>query len=199
MTVNGLPCTPDPSTRLSNWPGTLRPSVPSTESAPSSYSTRKENRTVTLYLIMMELWFRNLMARLRQASQPVRITEPDIDSHSQTNAKTHPVGVAPEGATEDWSPVHTIGTMDDFAMEQKADALLRAEWEKGRVSLEDVDMDEAWSEYWHHLFTCMEHAAVTDFNVGVNRALFKFGMTEKEMLGAAVMHEGSGEHELVPA
>jgi hypothetical protein len=140
---------------------------------PNGYSTRKGNRTVTLYLIILELWFRNLMARLRQASQPVRLTTEDIVPLSTPDTA--------RGATEDWSPAEAVALVD------------------GLVALEDVDMDEAYSEYWHHLFTCMEHAAVTDFNVGVNRALHKFGMTEKEMLGAAVLHEGSGEHELVPA
>jgi len=132
----------------------------------------------------LELWFRNVLARLRQASQPVRITP------EHTEFQTNPVRVAatpthsdqpPTGATEDWSPMDSVASVDSL------------------VSLEDVDMDEVYSEYWHHLFTEMEHAAVTDFNVGVNRALFRFGMTEKEMLGAAVLHEGSGEHELVPA
>jgi len=140
---------------------------------------------VTLYLIILELWFRNLVARIREASQPVRITpediEPDMAATIKNISLVSSLEVLAEGATEDWSPAEAVALVD------------------GLVALEDVDMDEAYSEYWHHLFTRMEHAAVTDFNVGVNRALFKFGMTEKEMLGAAVLHEGSGEHELVPA
>lgn len=140
---------------------------------------------MTLYLIILELWFRNLVARIREASQPVRITpediEPDMAATIKNISLVSSLEVLAEGATEDWSPAEAVALVD------------------GLVALEDVDMDEAYSEYWHHLFTRMEHAAVTDFNVGVNRALFKFGMTEKEMLGAAVLHEGSGEHELVPA
>lgn len=140
---------------------------------------------MTMYLLILEMWFRNLMANLRERSQPVRLTPADTDETLTLTAPpvatplSHSDG-ATNGATEDWSPADSYRRVANL------------------VPLELIDMGEAYSEYWHHLFTRMEHAAVTDFQVGVNRALHKFGMTPGEMLGAAVMHEGSGEHELVP-
>lgn len=144
-----------------------------------------------MYLLVLEMWFRNLMANLRERSRPVRLTSENIDLLTE---RAIPAALSPgevtgcqisvpevtAGATEDWSPAHEYRRVANL------------------VPLDDVDMDEAYSEYWHHLFSNMEHAAVTDFQVGVNRALRRFGMTPGEMLGAAVMHEGSGEHELVP-
>lgn len=171
------------------------------------------------YLILVKLWFQDLALTLSARPKPVSLwldwkealkersrpvmmsTTDDIDAPtrpserstdgSTTSETARPVTastltVPPGGATEDWSPIDTMAGVNDFVEEIRS-----------MGGMDEVDQDAAYLEYLHHELLAIEHAVLTDFNVAVNRALYKFGMTQKEMLGAAVLHEGSGEHELV--
>lgn len=120
-------------------------------------------------------------------SQPVM-----LESHTTGGtAVTKPLVIDPilsQGATENWSPKATMDGVNDFVSELQ-----------GLLAADEVNHEIAYMEYVHDQLLDIEHAVMTDFQVGINRALRKFGMTPGEMLGAAVLHEGSGEHEMVPA
>jgi hypothetical protein len=139
----------------------------------------------------VKLFFRNLAILAWNLDHDLAVRKEYLEYQVPKSVVIDPI---PIGATEDWSPSQTTQDMGDFVLEAQVVAIL----EEHLVVLADVDMEEVYAEDIHRSLLAMEHAALTDFNVGLNRALYRFNMTPSEMLGAAVMHEGSGEHELVP-
>lgn len=155
----------------------------------------------------IQTWYRQLLAQalmlwieIQQRAQPVPIASAATDASTPRsgNADTQVLVIDPiltQGATIDWSPLEATGEHKDFIQEREEET----QREEDRLLAEHIDRDAAYLEYLHHQLLNIEHAVLTDFNVAVNRALYKFGMTQQEMLGAAVLHERSGEQELVRA